>query len=950
MGEVYVAEDTRLKRKVALKILPEDMARDPERLDRFQREAEAIAALSHPNVITIFSVEEGEGVHFLTMELVEGKTLDSVITPDGLEIESFLNIAIPIAKALDAAHKKGIVHRDLKPGNIMISDNGSLKVLDFGLAKWMSDQRDADSSELPTAVHTREGIVMGTAPYMSPEQASGQPVDSRSDIFSFGVVLYQLASGRLPFNGASPIHILAEIIHTDPPALHISSEQLRRIIRRCLEKDRSKRYASMSELLTDLSALKKGEPVVKKQLPHNLPVQVTTFVGREQELNDLAELLLVHRLITITGTGGSGKSRLALEAALQNLGRFSAGAYQIDLAPATPDVVVKGIVSALDVKEQVDQSLLQSLTDHLQERYLLLIIDNCEHVLDETARVIDAILHSTSHVCILTTSREALNLPGEYVWTVPPLSMPSPRSAITVEKAARCDAVKLFVDRATARDPRFALTDTNVEAVAGICARLDGIPLAIELAAARVKLMSAAEIHKRLDDCFRFLTVGTRSSLPRHQTLRAAVDWSYDLLTTEEQLLFRRLAEFRGGFDLEAIENVCGGKPLDRDLILDYLTRLADKSLVLSDRSESDLVRYRILEPLRQYALDKLTESGEADLIARRHLDHYVTLAECAYEERVENEASWLDHLERDHDNLRAALTWASGHDAGGALALAGALGWFWVLHSHYSEGRRWLRQVLAGERARTRETARALCAAGALAAFQGDTVEHEPAEEGLAIWRELGDQREIALALDSNGWRLLFGGNVQAGINSFEEALRVYRELGDERLINRARLGICQALVSEFDVERAEPMARECLLVAQRFDDPRDIHFAYHFLADCALIRGDVTSARAKYADSLRAAVRIGDRLEVCFEIEGIAMALAGLRHDAKAIQLEGAIQAEHESLHASVAIPFWDQLKERYLAPAQERLGPDAVNAESRVGHSMGFEAAIDYALTAE
>lgn len=946
MGEVYVAEDTKLKRKVAFKILPEVMARDPDRLDRFHREAETIAALNHPNVVTIFSVEQSDHVHFLTMELVEGKTLDRFIVPEGLDFDTFLNIAIPIASALDAAHKKGIIHRDLKPTNIMMSDDGRIKVLDFGLAKW-THQQNADSSRIETAVYTREGILMGTVPYMSPEQASGAMVDSRSDIFSFGTVLYQLASGDLPFKGPSSAHILAEILHSNPPELRTGSTKLNQVVHRCLEKNPAKRYPSMSPLLSDLMALKTSGPIANQQPKHNLPIAVTKFVGRERELNELSELISAHRLITLTGAGGSGKTRLAFEAASRNLPKFADGVWQIDLAPITSNLVLKSIVSALNVTEHADELLLQSVAEHLKDRQVLLVVDNCEHVLAEVAAAVETILQKCPHVRILATSREALNLAGEFIWTVPPLSLPFTRNAVTAETANNFDAVKLFVDRATARDSRFALTDSNVESIVSICTRLDGIPLAIELAAARVKVMSAAEIQRRLDDCFRILTVGSRDSLPRHQTLRAAVDWSYDLLTSGEQMLFRRLAEFRGGFDLDAIENVCGNPPLNRDQVLDHLTRLVDKSLVLSDRTASDLVRYRILEPLRQYAKEKLIQSGESDLIARLHLDHYMSLAERAYEQRIEKEAFWLEHLERDHDDLNAALTWASEHDPASALRLAGALGWFFVLHSHFSEGRRWLRHVLTGVHTQTRETARALSAASALAAFQGDFIEQEPAEEGLAIWRKLGDKREIILALDSMGWHLLLGGNKEAAMKAFEEALKISQELDNERLINRVSLGICQALVTEMDVEHAEPLALKCLPIAVQFDDPRDIHFAYHFLADCALIRGDVASSLNKYTDSLRAAVRIRDRFEICFEIEGIAMSLAGLGHDAKALRLQGAVEAEHESMRSVVNIPFWFQLKERYLSPAEKRLGADSTAAEKQTGRSMGFEAAIEYAL---
>jgi hypothetical protein len=368
---------------------------------------------------------------------------------------------------------------------------------------------------------------------------------------------------------------------------------------------------------------------------------------------------------------------------------------------------------------------------------------------------------------------------------------------------------------------------------------------------------------------------------------------------------------------------------------------------VLSDRSTSDLVRYRILEPLRQYAIEKLTETGEADTNAAKHLNYFVALTERAYKERIVNESLWLDHLEREHDNLRAALTWASHHDPATALKLAGGLAWFWALHSHFSEGRRWLRHVLTGERIRNRETARALCGATSLAAFQGDHMEHEPAEEGLAIWRELDEKREIALALESRGWHLWSGGNSEDSKKSFEEALQILSELNDELGMNRIRIGICQVLVSEFDVERAEPMAHQCLSIALKYDNPRDIHFAHHFLADCALIRGDVENSLMKYADSLRAAVRINDRLETTFEIQGMAMSLAGMGQGEKALRLQGAIEAERDALRSNVSIDFWNQLIERYIGAAEKRLGPEATAAEKQIGRSMTLEAAIEYAL---
>ena len=311
---------------------------------------------------------------------------------------------------------------------------------------------------------------------MSPEQASGAVIDSRSDIFSFGTVLYQLASGDLPFKGPSSAHILSEILRGNPAQLQTSSPKLNQIIKRCLEKNPATAILIDESTSCGLSALKTSGSIAEQHPKHNLPIAVTKFVGRELELNELSELISAHRLITITGAGGSGKTRLAFETGIKNIKKFSGGVWQIDLAPVTPELVVKSIVSALDVTEQADQSLLQSLADHLKDRQVLLIVDNCEHVLSEVANAIESILQNTHHVQILATSRKALNLASEFIWTVPPLSLPSMRGTITKESAINCDAVKLFVDRATARDSRFALTDGNVESIVNICTRLDGIP------------------------------------------------------------------------------------------------------------------------------------------------------------------------------------------------------------------------------------------------------------------------------------------------------------------------------------------------------------------------------------------------------------------------------------------------------------------------------------------
>ena len=952
MGEVYAAEDTVLKRKVAVKILPDEVAKDPLRAERFQQEAKSIAALNHPNIVTIHSLEEDAGVHFLTMELVEGRTLGELISASGMDVPAFLRLSVPMAEALTAAHEKKVVHRDLKPANIMVTGEGRIKILDFGLAKLFREGSDPDVSVLETQAQTEAGIIMGTVPYMSPEQVQGRKLDHRSDIFSLGIIFYEMIAGQRPFQGNSSADMISSILRDTPNP--VRPDEIERIVRQCLMKNPDERYQTAREIYNDLRALMETvlssrSTAVTKTPSHNIPALLTKFVGRERELNELTALLATSRLVTITGVGGAGKTRLSMEAAIRSLKNFSDGIWQVNLAPVqTSDLIESALAAVLEVTEESNRPLLESVVSSLQNKNMLLLFDSCEHVLDEAAGVIETILRSVPGVRVLATSRESLNVDGEKVWIVPSLSLPDSEDGLSVENASQFDSVQLFLERAVASDPRFRLTDSNLDSVVNICRRLDGIPLAIELAAVRIKAMSVNEIHKRLDDCFKILSSGSRASLQRHQTLRAAVDWSYDLLDRAERILFCRLACFSGGFDLEAAESVCRGVEISADDILEHLARLVDKSLVVLERNEEENVRYRLLEPLRQYAIEKLGDGNEEGTLRLQHYEYFVNLADRAYRERIELSTYWLERLEREHDNLRMALRWASENSEDGGLRLAGALAWFWHLHSHFTEGRQNLRRFLNRNQNRTFELARVLWGASTLALHQGENQEARRfAEETVSIWRELGDKKELALALESIGWSVWFGGDYQAAYDAFEEALEIHRQMGDERLINRAILNICQVLVSEWRVDEAEPLAQKALETATVHNEPRDIHNAHHYLADCALIRGDVKDAEKKYAASLQAAITYGDRFEMMFEVEGVAMALAGQGRIIKALRLEGAADAERDALKANFTISFWEALKKRYLIPAETKAGPETTQREKQAGKKMSLEKAMQYAL---
>lgn len=970
MGEVYRAKDTRLGRDVAIKILPDAMAADPMGLARFTREARAVAALNHPHIVTIFSTEEVEGIRFITMEFIEGRTLAGMIPSGGFSPTRFFDIAIALADALAAAHQKQITHRDLKPGNVMVSEDGRVKVLDFGLARGMEPDTPRDRQDDATRLQlTAPGTIVGTVPYMSPEQIEGLPLDYRTDIFSLGTVFYEMAAGVRPFRGDSAAALLASILKDHPtPIVELRSDipaELSRLVARCVEKQPRDRVQTALEILIELKALRRafeaGAPATKDVFVagpasevatpspnNNLPLQITSFVGRAMEIAELRRILACTRLLTIAGAGGSGKTRLAIELGRRASRHFPGGIWFVNLAPLTSEETVRqGIAHAIGLKEEIRDDVLDTIVASLRSRRALIILDNCEHVVAEIARVAGALVRAVPELTLIATSRESLGIEGEQTWLAPSLAVPKEGESVPADSALSFDAVRLFVERAKAVQPHFALTDANAEAIAAICRQLDGIPLAIELAAGRMNAMGADEIRRRLDDCFRLLTGGARVAVTRHQTLRAAVDWSFDLLTIEERALFQRLSAFSGGFDLGAAEEICGFGEVEGAEVLDHLSRLVNKSLVLFEHPPGGAARYRLLEPLRQYATQKLTACGSDSLVASRHFSYYAAMADRAYEERIERAPFWLDALEREHNNFRAALVWAGLHDPDGEMRLAGALSWFWHLHGHFSEGRSRLRPILARSAARTRDRARALWGASMLAALQGDSTAAQSAgEESVAIWRELRDSKEVALALESLGWTAWIDDRSQEALQRFEECLAIHTAQGDERLINRTNLAICQVLVSNGDVEGAEPIAAAALRIALRHEEPRDVHSAHHFLADCLLIRGDVTAAERKYQESLRAAAAYGDRLEMTYELEGIAMALGGQRRDQKALTLLGAARQEREALGSDLHLRFWDELRQRYLGAAQERLGALA-HAALEEGRRMPFQAAMHYAL---
>jgi predicted ATPase/predicted Ser/Thr protein kinase len=946
MGVVYKAKDTRLDRLVALKFLPPELTKDEGAKKRFIQEAKAAAALNHPHICTIYEVDEADDQTFIAMEFIEGQNLKDKLKSGPLDIDEAQDIIIQIAEGLKEAHEKGIVHRDIKPANIMLTEKGQAKITDFGLAKlsWGADL-------------TKTSTTMGTAAYMSPEQAKGEEVDNRTDIWSLGVVFYEMLTGCLPFGGGHESAILHSIIYEEPQDLKKlcpgCPNVLADVIANCLQKDIEKRFASVTEILDILEDKAHPKKVREPQRKHNLPEQLTSFVGRSQEIETVQKLLCENRLVTLTGAGGCGKTRLAVETARSFIEDYEDGVWFINLGPVTdPNLAANEVMDVLDIKEIPSKAIIDTLIENVKNMSLLLLLDNCEHLVQACAEIADKLLKSVKDMRILATSREALNTRGEVAWRVPSLSFPDKDPSKDTDKALQYEAVKLFTERAVSSKPGFAFNPKNAIPIVGICQRVAGIPLAVELAATRIRHLSPETILERLDDQMKILASSSRTAPERQQTLKATIDWSYDLLSEEEQQLFNRLSVFTGDFSLEAVEDVCSDDRLHKDNILSLLSQLVDKSLVLAEDKEDESVHYRCLMPLHQYSLHKLDESGEEEKFRHRHLSFYLKLAEMAYEEQFDSELKWLNKLESEHDNLIAALNWTYIHSIEEFILLSGYLAWFWRSHSHIRLAEDFLEKALHKDVKKSEGYARALCGLGVLQwyAESGDLEKRKKLmNESLGIWRQLNNPKEEAIVLSSLSAMLPGAGEFEAGLKGSTKSLEMARKVGSPGFINHCLLCVCQAYVHSKKFVQGRPLVEELLASSEKLKHIYGIECARHFLADCALDAEDFKEAEKKYALAIETNLKYGFTWLGAIDLQGVAFALSGQSRWAKSIRLDTAAREKVKSIGGKIdgIAQFWDEWIETYLEGARKQVGEELTRKYGEEGKNMGFEAAVEYAL---
>ena len=892
-AEVYLGEHVYLNTQAAIKVLHARLT--SEASESFMEEARHLSHLVHPHVIRVLDFGIQDDTPFLVMDYAPHGSLRQR-HPKGTSValSSVVLYARQIAAALQYAHNQKLIHRDVKPENMLLGPNGEVLLSDFGIALLAPDS---------ASLHVPE--MVGTMAYMAPEQVRGKPVPA-SDQYALGVVVYEWLCGERPFSG-SVSELFSQHLFAQPPPLHDKLPEIplavEVVVLRALAKDAQLRFEDVQAFATALEEASNAAassntlfvsgdnpPAAQPEVPPKKPFEsastppflntppfhVTSLVGREREVQIATQLMQRTgvRLLTVTGPGGVGKTRLALEIAADLRPLFPDGVCFVALAPINdPDLVVPTIAQALGLKEGGDQSLLEHASAFLREKRLLLVLDNFEQIV-AGAPQLAGLLAACPKVKMLITSRALLHIEGEHEFPLSPLALPDAGRLSDLAYLSHSAAVALFVQRAQALKHDFELTTENAPTIAAICMRLDGLPLALELAAARIKLLPLQALLARLTRRLVVLTGGRQDAPARQQTLRNTIAWSYDLLTAGEQQLFRRLSVFVGGCTLEAVEalyEILGGEAASS--VLDEVASLLDKSLLMQIEHRNDEPRLMLLETIREFGWERLEANSEMEVTRDTHAAYYLHLAEEAEPQLTGAEQErWWERLDREQENMRAALRWLlrQGEEKKGArnieqaLRQGAALWRYWDVRGHLSEGRGFLEQALAGsEGVAPAVRAKALNAAARLAVVQGDyDLSETLAGESLALYRERGDTRGIALSLSSLARVAFERGNTAAARALFEESAALCREGGDEENLAWSLFCLAWLAFDQGDYTTASPLYQQSLgLYRQRGNKSGMARTLLHSARLLLVSQGDPATVRSLLEEGLALFQEVGDK-----------------------------------------------------------------------------------------
>ena len=812
------------------------------------------------------------------------------------------------------------------------------------------------SGLLPLAHHERRWYAYGVAKGGSPSKESGEATGQDAALFGARLRRLREAAGLTQEELAERAGLTAKAI-----SMLERGERKRpyphtvRSLADALKLSENERAVLTGAIPRRTSADAPPVPVQEAAATHSsaLPVSLTPLLGRERELEEIQGFLREVRLLTLTGTGGVGKTRLALEAARRAEDLLPDGVAFIGLASLSDAaLVVPTVAQSLGLRETEGRSLREALYTYLKEKRLLLVLDNFEHVLEAAPEVVE-LIEACLHLVVLVTSRAPLRVRGEQEYPVPPLVVPDPTRVPVVEEVVNAPSVKLFAERARAASPSFELTQANVAAVAAICWRLDGLPLALELTAARVRFLGPTALLSRLDRALE--ADGARDLPERQRTMRATLDWSYDLLHNPEKELFRRLSVFAGGWTLEAAEEVAADGDVGAEDVIALLVNLGEQSLAVTEASADGSVRYSMLEPVRQYALEKLEESGEAEEIRRRHAGYYLALAkEAGSGLKGHDQPTWLGQLETEFGNLRAALSWSIEHGKGQEIARMAWESWtYWWMSGHINEGRRWMEEALASEPGMPATfRAKLLTLSATLGQALGDWESSRLAnDESMELFRRLGDENGLYFAMGTAGLIALGQGQPDEALSLMEESGERRLEMAD-RWSASAMFGFSATVALwQGDRIRARRLAEQALSLAREIGARDVIFVALHPLAAIALAEGDHERAARLFEEGLTHSAEVGEVTNVAYCLEGLATIDASEGRLERAARLWGAAEAIQEPIEV-IAYPYATDryFRDRQVAAARERLGEKAWTAAWDEGQAMTIEQAIEYALEKE